>query len=150
MNCRPILTFIIFRSHLMEVERNQFSLVLKEACFCVGLPFEYVHTCYRAVGWQWGCTLFFFHCTFSHFFLSLYLSIMYDSHSPPPFCVHFSFLVLSPRLSQCISELLNEDSQHFLLPDNTLSKRKSRSRKSIFFYIIKSSSTALACVIPLV
>lgn len=43
MNCSPILTFIIFRSHLMEVERNQFSFVLKEACFCVGLPFHYVH-----------------------------------------------------------------------------------------------------------
>lgn len=149
MNCSPILTFIIFRSHLMEVERNQFSFVLKEACFCVGLPFQYVHVlacCWVAVG---GCSPFFFLCSFPHSFLSLYLSIMYDSHLLL-FCVHFSFLVVSPRLSQRISELLNEDSQHFLLPDNTLSKRKSRSRKSIFFYIIKSSSTALACVIPLV
>lgn len=149
MNCSPILTFIIFRSHLMEVERNQFSFVLKEACFCAGLPFQYVHVLARRWVVVGGCSLFFFPCSFPHAFLSLYLSIMYDSHLLL-FCVHFSFLVVSPWLSQCISELLNEDSQHFFLPDNTLSKRKSRSRKSIFFYIIKSSSTALACVIPLV
>lgn len=43
MNYSPILTFIIFRSHLIEVERNQFSFVLKEACFCAGLLFQCVH-----------------------------------------------------------------------------------------------------------
>lgn len=82
-------------------------------------------------------------------FLSLHLSLMYDS-LPSSLCVHFSFALLSLRLSQCISEALNEDSQHFPLAANTLSKEKSRSRKSIFFHIIKSSSTALACMIPVV
>ena len=144
MNCSPILTFIIFRSHLMEVERNQFSLLLREAYSCLSLWFECVHTC----GWV-GYSLSL--CSFSHsWYLSFSLSVPNVWLSSFSLCVHFSFVLLSLRLSQCISEALNEDSQHFPLPANTLSKEKSRSRKSIFFHIIKSSSTALACVIPLV
>lgn len=144
MNCSPILTFIIFRSHLMEVERNQFSLLLREAYSCLSLWFEYAHTC--------GCRgrrgLFSF---FSHsWYLSFSLSVHNVWLSTFFLCVHFSFVLLSLWLSQCISEVLNEDSQHFPLPANTLSKKKSRSGKSIFFYIIKSSSSTLACVIPLV
>lgn len=49
MNSSPILTFIIFRSHLMEVERNQFSLLLREA-YCLNLRLEYVHMS----GWGGG------------------------------------------------------------------------------------------------
>lgn len=75
MNCSPILTFIIFRSHLMEVERNQFSLLLREAYSCLSLWFEYAHTC--------GCRgrrgLFSLSLLTLGIFLSLYLSIMYDS-----------------------------------------------------------------------
>lgn len=146
MNCSSILTFIIFRSHLMEVERNQFSLLLKEAYSCLSLWFKYVHM----VGvWVGGFSLSLLSLTLG-IFLSLFLSVHNVWLSSFSFCVHFSFALLSLRLSQCISEALNEDSQHFPLPANTLSKKESRSRKSIFFHIIKSSSTALACMISLV
>ena len=75
MNCSPILTFIIFRSHLMEVERNQFSLLLREAYSCLSLWFECVHTC----GWVgYSLSLSALSLTLG-IFLSLYLSLMYDS-----------------------------------------------------------------------
>ena len=87
--------------------------------------------------------------------LSLYLSLSQSRLNLWTFsillffpCSFFIATSLSVRLSRCISADLNEDSQHFSLPANTLSKRKSRSGKSIFFHIIKSSSGAVACVVP--
>lgn len=79
MNCSPILTFIIFRSHLMEVERNQFSLLLREAYSCLSLLLEYVHVWVRR--WVGVVLLFSFLAQSLHLSisLSLGLSIMYDS-----------------------------------------------------------------------
>lgn len=75
MNCSPIFTFIIFRSHLMEVEINQFSLLLKEAYSCLSLWFKCVHLCGGAGGGGGGgvssLTL--------GIFISFCLSLMYDS-----------------------------------------------------------------------
>lgn len=86
MNWSPVLTFIIFRSHLMEVERNQFSLLLREAYSCLSMCICVVR------GWAGALFSLFFP---SWLFLSLhpptpphqhphpsttlYLSIMYDS-----------------------------------------------------------------------
>lgn len=98
MNCNPILTFIIFRSHLMEVERNQFSLILGEAYSCLSLWFECMQTC-RGGGTMVGG---FFRLFFSLFalsltfdiVLSLSLSVMYDSRLSP--CVFIFHSYSSP------------------------------------------------------
>ena len=144
MNCGPIFTFIIFRSHLMEVERNQFSLLLRETYSCLSLWFDL-----EVVRMGGGSPL--------SVWLSISLSLSLSqsrlnlwTFSILLFFPCSFFIATSPsvRLSRCISADLNEDSQHFSLPANTLSKRKSRSGKSIFFHIIKSSSAAAACVVP--
>lgn len=52
----------------MEVERNQFSLLLREAYSCLSLWFEYVHTC-GCVGEEGGIL------SLSLLFLSLLVSL---------------------------------------------------------------------------
>lgn len=78
MNWSPVLTFIIFRSHLMEVERNQFWLLLREAYSCLSM-------CIRVVRGGAGAlfSVFFPTLLFPPLLPSLppplYLSVMYDS-----------------------------------------------------------------------
>lgn len=89
MNWNSILTFIIFRSHLMEVERNQFSLLLREAYSCLSLWLKYVYSC---VGYSLSLSAFYLS---PGLFISLYLSLMYDS-------LLFPFvLIFHPYSSHC-------------------------------------------------